>query len=241
MTKNPLVGTSWLAVDGIENIEDIAVTAEFNEFTVSGSSGCNTYHAQYKIDGTQLRLSGPVAITRKMCPDLQMAVETEFLRQLNCTTTFRLCGDRLELAGEDGRLLLALQRISVDDLLGEWRVLSLHVPERKAIVSVSGGLYVNFDRSHVFGNSGCNTFQGLWSLKGKKMRIGKLATTSKECEEDIMTQEKAMLHALGAVESWRLTGEVLHLLRGDGGISLSLCRSEVKKQANSTSREGERE
>ena len=242
MTKKRLVGTSWRVIDGVEQLDDVAVTAEFDESNISGSSGCNNYQAKYEVTGARFRLLGPVAITRKMCPDLQMSVETEFLNQLTNTTSIRLNGDRLELTSDDGRILLVLRRISAEDLLGEWRVLSMHIPERKAIVSVSDdNLHLKFDRGFIQGNAGCNAFRGIWSLEGKTLRIGTLTTTAKECGEAAMTQEKALLNALSSVAGWRVIGDCLSLLRGDGGIALSLCRSSIDKPANATAREGQRE
>jgi heat shock protein HslJ len=218
-------------IEGIKHLDDITVTAEFTERSISGSSGCNTYRVQYEVEGKRLLLLGAVAVTLMMCPDPQMVVETKFLERLARVTAFHINYQRLKLISDNGKPLLTLRRISVEDLLGPWRVLSIHIPERKAIVSVSDNLQLTFEKGLVHGDAGCNAFRGPWSLEGSALRLGPLVTTRKQCAETVMVQEQALLHALGSVTGWRVVGEHLSLLRVDGGIAVSLGRSGVDKPA----------
>lgn len=226
MTRNVLAGTSWLVVDGIEIPDGVAVTAELSEDVVSGSSGCNTYRASYEVDGDLLRLTGPIAGTRKMCPEPQMLVESEVLLRLEQVASFRVDGDELTLLDGEGELLLGLQAVGPNSLLGTWQVVSIHVPERQAIVGVDGDLHLSFEDGIVHGHAGCNTFSGPWASDGRTLRVGPLATTVMMGPEPIMRQEQELFGALGSVVGWRVATGHVDLLREDGGIAVSLAPRE---------------
>ena len=212
-------------IEGLKDLDNFAITLEFAEKIISGFSGCNNYWGQYKIDGLQFRILGALASTLKMCQDHQMSLEAEFLGKLAKVFSFRVNGDRLELDSKKGKILLALRRTGVEDLLGKWQVISMHLPKRKAIVSVSDVLCLTFRKDFVQGSAGCNTFRGVWGLEGRILYLGPLTTTLKECEETMMVQEKALLDALNSVVGWRLACNNLFLLRSDGGIAVSLLWS----------------
>ena len=227
MTPNPLLHTSWRVIKGIEYLPEVAVTAEFSENFISGFSGCNNYRAPYESDGTLLQLHTPVAATRKMCPEAEMATETAFLECLAMVATFHLDGDRLELAGENGKLLLAFRRIVVNDFFGTWRVINVHMPERKAIVSIDDKLQLTFEEGFLHGDSGHNTFWGQWSAEGEEFRISQMNTAPKKGKENALTPiEQSLLLALRSAARWSIAGQQLFLLRGDGGIAVSLCRAD---------------
>ena len=227
MTPNPLLHTSWRVIKGIEYLPEVAVTAEFSENFISGFSGCNNYRAPYESDGTRLQLHTPVAATRKMCPEAEMATETAFLECLAKVATFHLDGDRLELAGENGKLLLAFRRIVVNDFFGTWRVINVHMPERKAIVSIDDKLQLTFEEGFLHIDSGRNTFCWQWSAEGTDFRISPMNTTpNKHKENALIPLERSLLLALRSVARWSIAGRQLLLLRGDGGIAVSLFRSD---------------
>jgi heat shock protein HslJ len=78
--------------------------------TVTGSGGCNGYHATFSSgeDGT-IRIS-PAAATRKMCPEPGvMDQETRFFRALESAERFRIEGDRLELRTGSDALAVAFR------------------------------------------------------------------------------------------------------------------------------------
>lgn len=91
-------------------ILDTELTALFEEGTVSGSAGCNSYTASYKLDRSSISI-GPAATTRKMCnePEGIMDQESEFLAALQSAVEFTIDGDRLDMFNADGaRALNAL-------------------------------------------------------------------------------------------------------------------------------------
>ncbi len=113
-----LTGTAWVVTaynNGrqavVSPLRDTEITAEFASGTLSGSAGCNRYHATWQADGNGITI-GPVATTRRFCgePEGVMEQEAQYLRALEAAVTLRLEGDRLELRTADGALSVTLAR-----------------------------------------------------------------------------------------------------------------------------------
>ncbi len=99
MTTPILISTDLLAETG--------VTATFEDDTVSGSAGCNTYFAAYTLDGSFLTVEA-VAATEMAClePAGVMEQEQSYLGFLKDVTIYRIYGHQLWLETGDGRALV---------------------------------------------------------------------------------------------------------------------------------------
>ncbi len=105
-------GPTWQAT-GINNGKGGVVstgsthlaTASFAEGKVSGSGGCNQFHASYEIDEAQISI-GPAMSTRKACaePEGIMDQEQQYFQALERAKTFQLGVGKLELRDENGSL-----------------------------------------------------------------------------------------------------------------------------------------
>jgi heat shock protein HslJ len=109
-----LEGTDWVLA-GISTGDavvqtwiDETITARFEAGQATGSAGCNSYFADYEIDGGHLTL-GPVASTRKACSEEIMQRETEFLTALGQVALFETRLDTLRLYDGAGKLLLQFE------------------------------------------------------------------------------------------------------------------------------------
>jgi heat shock protein HslJ len=73
------------------------------------------------------------------------------------------------------------------------------------------------------GDGGCNRFRGGYTLNRDWRAIGPIANTRKACPEPdgIMEQEVTYLQALETVAKYRIEGEELTLLNGDGKVAAS--------------------
>lgn len=119
-----LSGTAWDVTgyaDGGEEPQRVLggseLTLEFSaDGRVTGSAGCNRLTGSYTVTGGGIGFEG-VATTRRMCaePAGVMAQEAAFLRALGAATAVRTYGDRLELRGEDGALLVSATRRAIGD------------------------------------------------------------------------------------------------------------------------------
>ncbi len=77
---------------------------------LTGHTGCNTLSAAYTLAGERLTI-GPVATTRRLCPELQREQEDRVLTALELAATARVRPDGiLELRDAEGRGVLRAVR-----------------------------------------------------------------------------------------------------------------------------------
>jgi heat shock protein HslJ len=110
-----LPGTEWVLVSlhGEAPIAGKAITLRFEEGSVEGSGGCNTYGGSYATSEESLRLSD-LYWTEMACmePEGIMAQEQAYLSALNSAAGYRIENDRLELTDEAGAQVLAFDAAS---------------------------------------------------------------------------------------------------------------------------------
>jgi heat shock protein HslJ len=103
----PLVGGEWqmdsiITGDAVSTTVGTAGTITFAEDgTVSGSTGCNTFNGTYEAADGVITF-GPLATTRKGCPDDLGAQEAHVLGVLGATPTYTIDGTSLTLMAGDG-------------------------------------------------------------------------------------------------------------------------------------------
>jgi heat shock protein HslJ len=105
----PMENTPWKLAsyhDGsalADVLDETEITAVFIDGQLTGSAGCNTYVAEYKLSGDKLTL-GMAAATRKMCaaPDGIMEQEQAYLTSLGAVDGFQIEDGRLELLDAAG-------------------------------------------------------------------------------------------------------------------------------------------
>jgi len=103
-------GTAWLAEDigGSQVADGVQSTLAFEEgAAVHGNTGCNSFQGAITLRGAFLSF-GPLATTRRACPEVVMDQEQRFLAALEATRLFEKSGRFLLLLGEDGAPLVRL-------------------------------------------------------------------------------------------------------------------------------------
>ena len=111
-TQDPaaLEGESWILTQmltegGQTEIVDVGVSAQFDGTTISGNSGCNSYHASYEASGNEISF-GPIAGTRKACPEPENSTEARYLQLLDGIATFEVSGRSMSMNDQDGTPVL---------------------------------------------------------------------------------------------------------------------------------------
>jgi heat shock protein HslJ len=110
-----LTGTEWTlesySLDG-ESVSSVivgtTVTAAFSaDGNLTGNAGCNSYGADYRLNGTSLTVSPPIS-TKMYCNDPEgvMEQESKYLTLLTGVSSYRVEGNRLLLTDEAGTGLL---------------------------------------------------------------------------------------------------------------------------------------
>lgn len=95
--------TSYYAGTAITSVlGGVTMTATFEDGTVSGNTGCNSFNGPYEIDGQNITI-GPLASTLAACPTPELSTqETNYLNALQLAKTFQVTGDQLDLFREGG-------------------------------------------------------------------------------------------------------------------------------------------
>ncbi|MDV2481993.1 META domain-containing protein [Methanoculleus sp. Wushi-C6] len=248
-----LSGTSWrLASLAGENgtmtpvISGTNVTANFDaDGRLGGSAGCNSYGADYAVDGANLRIEPPIR-TEMYCsePPGLMDQEDRYLAFLTEAASYRVervteNGERISLGAtissrtESDRLILT-DRNGTDILVFEpvfptpdlplagtdW-VLDGYSTGGDAVSSVIAGTTITATFSpdgNVTGNAGCNHYGGNYLLDGTNLSVSSVYSTLMYCEEPAgtMEQEARYLGHLANVSSYRVEGDRLTLTDAAG-------------------------
>jgi len=198
-------GIRWIAtsvaVDGSLQPVPAGVTADatFASGTVAGFSGCNTYTGPATVDGSKLTV-GQLVSTMMACVDPAMSFESAYLKALPLATSFTATADKLSLFDKDGKEIIAYEPGPANAVVGTWTV-SGFTNGQQAVVSPIAGTTLNAtftEDGQLSGSSGCNTYNGSYTLEGNAITIGPLATTKMACPDDIMAQEQQFLAALAS-------------------------------------------
>jgi heat shock protein HslJ len=111
-TQDPaaLEGESWiltqmLTAGGQTQIVQVGVNAEFDGSTISGTAGCNTYNASYEASGGDISF-GPIAATKKLCPEDEQSTEDRYLQLLAGIGSFEVSGRSMSMNDADGTPVL---------------------------------------------------------------------------------------------------------------------------------------
>ena len=111
LSSNNLTGVEWRVREfsghpvapSIDRQEPFIIFDEAKK-QATGYAGCNRFFGGYELKGVALRFR-PIGATKRACPDLKEAVETEFLKVLDATRSWRIVDGTLELL--NGDLILA--------------------------------------------------------------------------------------------------------------------------------------
>lgn len=117
---SPLTGEQWLCTgynNGKGAVVSLAlettITIEFTDKGESmGSSGCNTYDADYEIDDENAMSLSQIAVTEMFCasPDGIMEQEEAYLDALMTVAQYEIRGGNLTLRTEDGAAAATFMR-----------------------------------------------------------------------------------------------------------------------------------
>ena len=105
-----LEGESWILTQmqtagGQTQTVQVPVSAEFDGSTISGTSGCSSYHASYEATGSEISF-GPISSTKKICPEDEQSTEDRYLQLLAEIGSFEVSGRSMSMNDQDGTPVL---------------------------------------------------------------------------------------------------------------------------------------
>lgn len=228
----PLDGTDWQlrSYASAGSLTDVPATvtvdAAFSRGRIAGTSGCNQYTAPYSTSGTSITI-GQTAGTLMACQEPANSVEQAYLAALGAAKTFAATSTDLTMYAADGSMILKYASTPVVPITtGTWHATAVN-NGKAAVSSVPAGV----DLTATFGSdgtvtgfSGCNTFNGPYTLSGDTIAIGPLATTRKACAADAMALETQYLTALQASKAVELAPTTLGLRDASGATQVQFRR-----------------
>ncbi|WP_298611462.1 META domain-containing protein [uncultured Thermosynechococcus sp.] len=221
-----LSGQRW-HLRGIGN-QAFPVDTAFIEFDsanrrAGGFTGCNSFNGGYTANGPRL-LFAPLATSQRLCSqELLQSVETQMLQGLSRTNRYRIQGNTLQLFEED-RLLLTFEAGATESpLSGRWQLQRLAnmppMPPRNPMNTV----FIEFDgrAQRATGFSGCNNFNGGYSVNGQQLRFSAVATTRRVCiGQRAQRIEMSFLQSLEQTNRYRIEGNTLTFYDGDRPLAM---------------------
>jgi heat shock protein HslJ len=226
-----LTGTMWIltSLDGERPIVGTTITAAFDtQGRLGGSSGCNSYSAQYQVSGSNMTI-GQASGTLMACAEPVMAQEGDYLAALAATATYSISGNKLSLEDSSGepRLVFEAQSQVLSDT--SWTVLTYN-NGKQAVVSVINGSEITaaFDgEGQLTGNAGCNEYSASYRTSEDTISIGPPSSTRMFCQtpEGVMDQEALYLAALQTAATYSLEGDSLEFRSADVGLAVSFQQS----------------
>ncbi len=208
-----LDGVSWILTGGVdvEGWETATPSIAFDGARLGGFTGCNSYGADYTLDGSSLAL-GEVSMTLIGCPSPAADVERAFLAALERVAAWRIDDELVLLSADDAEPL----RFEPATPVGSW-----HVVDSGGLENLIPGVRMTAtftEGGDVRGGAGCNTYRATYTTDGGAIEISPPAATRKHCAEPegVMEQEAAFLAALAGAERFQVHGNSLMLTRADG-------------------------
>jgi heat shock protein HslJ len=196
-------------------------TIAFDGTRAAGSTGCNNFTGGYSATASTLTFSG-FAVTAALCTDAALdSQERAILGALNGTLNYSIAGDQLRISYDNGRQALTYRLAGALTLeRGNWTLVSFG--ELAAPTAAAGGATIAFDGVRVTGNTGCNSFNGVYDATADTLTFSPLATTRAACTSDALTaQERAIFNALLGEVAFSISGNELQIFYEAGRRALT--------------------
>ncbi|MDN7013107.1 META domain-containing protein [Methanoculleus sp. FWC-SCC3] len=230
----PLAGTAWNLVEfradngsiaaPLSGAEPLLIFGESG--TVSGSAGCNLYTASYRINGSTISVEPVIATAAYPANEQELAQqEKRYCELLVAAASYRVEDGRLTITGPSGRELLAFARAEQPENLPlletEWHLAHYTNGNGSTVASPVPGTDITlvFDGDGtVSGSAGCNAYSAPYRVNETGLAVERVIATKASCTEPagIMEQEQAYLDLLRSAAGYRIVGDTLAVIDGNG-------------------------
>lgn len=164
------------------------VQFNFENSTIHGNGGCNDFTGAYTLNESNEFSAPNLAATMKMC--IQANQEPQFFTALsgtNLTISVDKAGlltftqdKTVLLQFEKGEAPAPAQNITTDALAGKWSLTSIDGDMATLFKADKPTMELSND-GKVFGNAGCNTYRGTYTLEENTLAFGPLMATKMAC------------------------------------------------------------
>jgi heat shock protein HslJ len=110
----PLNNTAWqvVAVNGSGYEDQNAPVLRFGDGAIEGKGLCNSYSAEYQVNGDALTIT-PIVATEMACEDMILNIlERDYFTTLNIVKRYAIVGDELQLFDVNDAVVVLLRKTS---------------------------------------------------------------------------------------------------------------------------------
>ena len=202
---------------------DIVVKIRFDNGSITGKAGCNTFFGTYQEkQPDELRFPN-LGATRKACIKPIMQKEHVFLNHMHQVRYYRLEDNMLSLLDQNKQALMVLETPEPVELEGtQWRVTGIRNDQAGVVNdALNQRITALFNDGSLNGSAGCNQYSASYERKDSTLTVGPTMTTRKACEAaGVMEREQQYLSALKQSKAYRLEGDRLEIRDAKGALLL---------------------
>lgn len=215
-TMASLAGTHWVLeqINGESVIENALPTLSFRgDQEVGGNSSCNTFYGAFTAKDGKLTID-ELASTMMACPEPEglMDQETEYLKALESSASYRIDGDKLLITDSSNAVVLVFSSQDMSLEGKTWNLTSFNDGRNLVSLVLDTQITAEFKEGTLSGSSGCNSYSGAFQYKEQNLSFDTFAVTMMACpQEGVIEQETAYLNTLTKVTHYTIDGNNLLL------------------------------
>ena len=202
------------------------IELNLTKMSLRGSGGCNNYSGQIKSLTDKKISFGNIASTEKACA--YKHIEAEYFSALRKTTAYHLNDDIITFNDKGGNKVLSYMKKEepevnqrLHDIWNATRIMGSPINRMSPIPR----LEINLTEMKVFGNDGCNNFNGkIKTANENHLLLGNIASTKKLCSK--MEAANNFNNALSNIASYTLDGLNLKLFNKEGEEVLAFLKGD---------------
>jgi heat shock protein HslJ len=228
LSATELEDTKWILTSygppeaPVKRLDEPEVTIRFhNTERMHGMAGCNTYAAQFEIEGYQF-IPSDIEQTPFGChTEAEWEQEKEYLAALTSADAIGLVDGLLTISYQGGQLRYEPEPAPpAASLAGtHWRLISFKTADSSQPVIPGATITAAFTGDRIIGTAGCNEYKGAYAIGEQSFTIWEIIKSADPCPGDGVTvQEKRYLDALHSAGSFSLGENSLTISHEEGTL-----------------------
>lgn len=228
LSATDLEGTKWILFSygpsetPVKSLSEPEVTIKFHDYKIMhGMAGCNTYTAQFDIEGHQFGHSDIEHTPFGCQTEAEWEQETKYLSALATAGSIGLVDGLLTIQYEGGQLRFEPQPAHPGVSLAgtHWRLISFKSVDSAEPAIPSAMITAAFIDGEIMGTAGCNAYKGAFVTEKRSFTIWEIIKGTDPCPgEGVLAQERRYIQALHSADSFSLEDNILAISFDDGTL-----------------------
>jgi heat shock protein HslJ len=207
-----LEGVTWQLSEWRVNDKNISllpknpITIRFDGKRLGGSTGCNSYGADYQLRKLSLQVGDIVSTMIGCAPDVAER-ESRFGAALKSSRPrIRVAQNRLTIQYENasGKGVMVFTPVQSRLPNTSWQLNAIRTGSKTTVTPRRSPITLKFTANSVGGFSGCNQYNAAYQEPNNQLTIGAIASTKKGCAAPQMQLEQSFLSKLGTVQRYQI-------------------------------------